>query len=75
MVKEENNSGCATIVIGFIIGTIIFNAIYTDKVWDKVFNAPVSSMAATNSICFWFILCIFCSWVLAKIWSSINNEN
>lgn len=58
MANKNSNSGCAIIIIGFIIGTIIFGAIFTDKVWDRVLNAPVSSMAATNSIYLWLVLCI-----------------
>ena len=75
MAKEDNNSGCAIIIIGFVIGTIIFSAIFTDKVWDRVLNAPVETMSATNSIGFWLILCIGCSWLVGKIWMSLNNKN
>lgn len=73
MANKDSNSGCTIIIVGFIIGTIIFGAIFTDKVWDRVLNAPVSSMAATNSICFWLVLCIGCSWLVGKIWSSSNK--
>ena len=74
MSKEHNYSGCIIIIIGFIIGTIIFNKIYTDDVWNRVLNAPVEAMATTNSIGLWFVLCMGLSWLVGKIWSSINNN-
>ena len=74
MSKDENNSGCIILIIGIIIGTLIFNSIYTYEVWDRVLNAPVEAMAATTSIGFWIILCLGCTWLIGKIWSLLNDE-
>ena len=74
MSKDENNSGCIILIIGIIIGTYIFNSIYTYEVWDRVLNAPVEAMAATNSIGFWVILCLGCTWLIGKIWSLLNEK-
>jgi len=73
MASKVENSSCAISIIGFVIGTVLFNVIYTDKVWDRVLNAPVSAMAATSSICLWLVMCIACSWLIGRLWSSTKK--
>jgi hypothetical protein len=73
MSKKDNNSGCFILIIGIIIGTYIFDSIYTYEVWDRVLNAPVEAMAATKSISLWIALCLGCAWLIGKIWSYLNE--
>ena len=72
MANNNDNSGCIIFIIGFVVGTILFNLVYTDKVWDRVLNAPVSAGAATTSIGIWIIICLVCSWLVGLIWRSFK---
>lgn len=72
MANYNHNSGCIILIAGFVIGTILFKLVYTDKVWDKVLNAPVSAGATTTSIGIWIITCLVCSWIVGLIWKSFK---
>lgn len=67
MANGDNYSGCLVIIIGFILGTILFRQFYTDEVWERALNAPVENMAVTTSIGLWLMVCFGCTWLLGTI--------
>ena len=68
----KEDSGCVILIIGFVVGTIIFSLIFTDKVWDRVLDAPIRNGSMTTSIGIWLILCLACSWLIGRIWKSFK---
>lgn len=73
MAAKDENSGCIIIIIGFVIGTIIFSLIFTDKIWDRALNAPVRNGSMTTTIGLWIVFCLICSWLVGNIWKSFKN--
>lgn len=72
MANNDSNTGCIIMIVGFVIGTILFNLVYTDKVWDRVLNAPASAGLTTTSIGLWAITCLACSGLIGLIWKSFK---
>lgn len=73
MANKNSYSGCVIIIIGFILGTIVFRQFYTDKVWERALNVPVEYMPITSSVGLWLVICIGCCWLLINIISKLKK--